>query len=218
MRLRSRWSSSECATANHECCPKSQNIYGRPMGGCCSHGQFSGRTVARWPIVRSAVVSLWPGKIPPPPPPRPQLSYIDDVTYLPGTLTDFHRMVHQLAPAGVHTHLHSSPLKVHIVAVHKQASAVKYQNPQVVFFFGGGALHIMQAKDCIRLFGRHALTPVFHRDDYIKLLSVCRRASMALKYTNLPSRYPILMYNAAGGGIQGWMSGLRPPTYSTQWV
>ena len=104
--------------------------------------------------------------------PLSQLSYMDDVTYLPDTLQDFRRMVRQLAPAGVQTHMHCSPLKVHGVAIEKRASTVQCQHPEIVF--GGRPLHMMQPKDYIRLVGRHAFPHIFHREDYLKLLSACR--------------------------------------------
>ena len=148
--------------------------------------------------------------------PLSQVPYMDDVIYLPDTLREFRRMVGRLAPAGIQTHMHSSPLKAHGVAVIKQATAIQFQNPEIVF--GGGPLHMMQPNDYIWLVGRHALPHVFHREDYIKLLSACRRASLALRQLKLPSHYPVLMYNAAGGGMQRWMSGVRPPAYGTHRV
>ena len=114
-----------------------------------------------------------------------QVSYMDDVTYLPGTLREFTRMVSQLAPAGIQMHLHSSPVKAHGVAVVKQATAIQFQSREIIF--GGGPLHMVQPKDDIRLVGRHALPHVFHREDYIKLLSACRKASLALRQLKLPS-------------------------------
>ena len=69
--------------------------------------------------------------------PLSQVSYMDDVTYLPGTLQEFRRMVGQLAPAGIQTHMHSSPLKAHGVAVVKQAPVPKSE----IFFRGWPTTH-----------------------------------------------------------------------------
>ena len=121
--------------------------------------------------------------------PLSQVPYTDDVTYLPDTLREFRCIIGQLAPTGIQTHMHNSPLKAHGVALVKQAIAIQFQNQEIVF--GGGPLHMMQSNDDIRLVGRQALPHVFHREDYVKLLSACRRASLALRQLKLPSHYPV---------------------------
>ena len=63
----------------------------------------------------------------------------------------------------------------------------------------------------IRVVGRHALPHVFHWEDYIKLMKSSRRAAIAMRCVKLPANYPILMYSAAGGGMQRWMAAVRPP-------
>ena len=118
-------------------------------------------------------------------------------------------MVGQLALVGIHTHMHSSPLKAIGVAPVRQATLVQFQRPEIIF--GRCPLLMVQPKNCIRLVGRNALPHIFQREDYIKLLSACRRASSALGQVKLPSHYPILMYVAAGGGMLRWTSGFAFP-------
>ena len=52
---------------------------------------------------------------------------------------------------------------------------------------------------------------VFHTNDFIKIMSASRKASIVLRYVRLPANYPILMYNASAGGAHRWLGGIRPP-------
>ena len=52
---------------------------------------------------------------------------------------------------------------------------------------------------------------VFHTNDFIKMMSASRKASIVLRYVKLPANYPILMYNASAGGAHRWLGGMRPP-------
>lgn len=139
------------------------------------------------------------------------LAYVDDVTYTPDTERDFRRVAKGLHEAGVRTHLHSAPLKAKGLAVARMGARYQFSDPGIVL--GGGTLSMATADEYVRVVGRHALPHLFHREDYAKLMRSCRRAAIALRCVKLPAHYPLLMYSAAGGGMQRWMSAVRPPSY-----
>ena len=161
--------------------------------------------------LRIAIVTAVVSPTPAPSGELTHLAYVDDVTYTPGTEQDFRRVAKGLHTAGVRTHLHSAPLKAKGLAVRRVGTQYQFFDPGIVT--GGGALDMAGADEYVRVVGRHALPHIFHKEDYAKLMRSCRRASIALRCSKLPAHYPLLMYSAAGGGMQRWMSAVRPPSY-----
>ena len=139
------------------------------------------------------------------------LAYMDDVTFTPPTFPALRTTAARLPMAGVQTHLHSAPLKAKGLVVRRVGTQYHFDNPGVVMGWGGGYLSTGTSDQYIRVVGRHALPHVFHREDCIKLMKSGGRAAIAMRCVKLPANYPILMYSAAGGGMQRWMSTVRPP-------
>ena len=137
------------------------------------------------------------------------VAYMDDTTYLLDQVSDIQQLLSNLYQTGILTHLHTSTAKLVVAVVHRQGLQVIFDKLDILA--GGSTAPIADGKMYIRLLGRHAMPHVFHTNDFIKMMSASRKASIVLRYVRLPANYPILMYNASAGGAHRWLGGIRPP-------
>ena len=138
------------------------------------------------------------------------MAYMDDTTYLLDEVTDIQQLLSNLYQTGIMTHLHTSTVKLVVAVTHRQGLQVIFDKPDILA--GGSIAPMADGKMYIRLLGRHAMPHIFHTNDFMKMMSASRRASIVLRYARLPANYPILMYNASAGGAHRWLGGIRPPS------
>ena len=142
-----------------------------------------------------------------------RVTYMDDTTFVLECAKDMQQLLDRQMTAGLYTHLHTSVIKLTGIVASMIGGKVQYHGHD--FRAGGSTLQLLDGNEYARLLGRHVLPHIFHRQDCIKLLSACRRASIALRYERLPANYPLIMYSASAGGSQRWIAGVRPPAHAT---
>ena len=119
------------------------------------------------------------------------VAYLDDTTYLLDQVTDIQQLLLYLYQTDIMTHLHTSTVKLVVAVTHLQGLQVIFDRPDILA--GGSTAPMADGKMYIRLLGRHAMPHIFHTNDFTKMMSASRRASIVLRYVRLPANYPILM-------------------------
>ena len=138
---------------------------------------------------------------------------MDDTTFVLDNADDMQQLLDRQMIVGFYTHLHTSVIKLTSIVTSMIGGKGQYRTQD--FRARGSTLQLLNGNDYGRILGRHILPDTFHRQDCRKLLSACRRASVALRYERLQASYPLLMHTASARGTKRWIARVCPLGHAT---
>jgi hypothetical protein len=138
------------------------------------------------------------------------MEFSDDGTWMGDSEKGLQKIAQGLEKASPYTRCIPDDVKSCVVGASRTGQTVTMRTATV--YLNGVALKCAEQKQYIRVVGRYLIPHVFHKEDLIKLLGGCRLGAAPLRVLELPSHFPMGMYQAKGGGIQRAFAHIRPPT------